>query len=312
MKKLILTITSNPSVDIGYRLDSFQLDAGNRVDDVSKTAGGKGLNVTRVLRQLEEEVAATGFLGGSLGMFIRKEISQLGVHDHFITISGDTRNCIAIIHGDGRQTEILESGPVISEEEAASFLRQFSEDAQSEDVNLITISGSLPKGLPADFYTRLIQIATQHQKPVLLDTKGDLLALALASNHKPYLIKPNQEELTAMSGQKDIDPVEALQSPNFAGIPWIVATMGSDGAVVKHREALYRVTIPEAETKNPVGSGDSVIAGFAAGLSRGLSEEELIQFALSMGVLNAIEEQTGAVDLKKIDWCMSEMGIERL
>src|SRR5699024_8956086 len=107
---MILTITLNPSVDISYKLDRFGIDQVNRVQDVSKTAGGKGLNVTRVLHQLQEDVAASGFLGGSLGDFILKQLGNLGMRDFFTPIDGETRNCIAVIH-EGKQTEILEGGP---------------------------------------------------------------------------------------------------------------------------------------------------------------------------------------------------------
>src|SRR5699024_10125818 len=95
---MILTITLNPSVDVNYKLDTFAIDASNRVEDVSKTAGGKGLNVAKVARQLDADVAASGFLGGSLGDFIRKDINEKGIHDDFVPIQGATRNCIAVIH----------------------------------------------------------------------------------------------------------------------------------------------------------------------------------------------------------------------
>src|SRR5690625_2721072 len=102
---MILTVTLNTSVDISYTMDKLSLDMVNRVADVSKTAGGKGLNVSRVIQQLGEDVAATGFLGGSLGRFISQEIADQGIHDYFINIEGDTRNCIAVIHEE-QQTEI--------------------------------------------------------------------------------------------------------------------------------------------------------------------------------------------------------------
>lgn len=117
---MILTVTLNPSVDMSYKMDQLNLDTVNRVGDVLKTAGGKGLNVARVLKQLGEDTAATGFLGGSLGDFIRGQMVELAVQDHFVGIAGDTRNCIAIIH-EGQQTEILESGPEISTAEAILF-----------------------------------------------------------------------------------------------------------------------------------------------------------------------------------------------
>ena len=202
---MILTITLNPAVDISYKLDYFSLDTVNRVEDVSKTAGGKGLNVARVLHQLGEDVAASGFLGGSLGDFIRTQLVAIGIQDFFVPIDGETRNCIAIIH-DGKQTEILESGPVISASEAALFLEKFTEYAPK--VKIVTISGSLPKGLPSDFYLKLVEISNKYDTLVLLDSNGALLTSIVASEHKPYLIKPNEEELADLLGQKSIDKLK--------------------------------------------------------------------------------------------------------
>ncbi|MFD1362376.1 1-phosphofructokinase [Lentibacillus salinarum] len=309
---MILTITLNPSVDISYKLDAFNLNTVNRVADVSKTAGGKGLNVSRVIQQLGENVAATGFLGGSLGSFIRAEIANQGIHDYFVNIEGTTRNCIAVIH-EGQQTEILEAGPAIDENEVAEFLNQFSKDVHK--VDYVTISGSLPKGLDKDFYARLVKIATQHDTPVLLDTKGELLHHALEGDNKPYLIKPNQEELADLLGEivtDDTQIISALQSQRFTGVPWVVVTTGSSGAFVKHNEEIYRVSTPTVYAVNPVGSGDAVIAGFAVGLSRGLNDEELVKYALTMGVLNAMEAQTGAVNPEKIKWCMEQIRVESI
>lgn len=121
---MIVTVTLNPSVDMNYKLDNLAIDTVNRVTDVTKTAGGKGLNVTRVLRQLGEEVTATGFTGGHLGAFITENVEKLGVDAQFIEIEGQTRNCIAVIH-DGKQTEILEAGPSISTPDKEKFLQAF-------------------------------------------------------------------------------------------------------------------------------------------------------------------------------------------
>lgn len=307
---MILTITLNPSVDIRYTFDSFRLGIVNRVNNVSKTAGGKGLNVARVLCQLGERVAASGFLGGELGNYIRSEILQLGIQDDFIPIQGRTRNCIAIIH-QGRQTEVLESGPVILQSEWEQFLNRFSECSKKSKV--ITISGSLPKGVPDNFYEQLL--GKVQGIPVLLDTKGSLLKKVLTSGKKPYLIKPNQDELKDLLDTR-LDHIHqlisSLKSPLFEGIPWVVVTLGEKGAVIKQKGTFYRVKVPFIHARNPVGSGDSVIAGFAAGISRGIMNEQLIKFGLSMGVLNAMEEKTGYIDPRKVDGCMKEIQIETI
>lgn len=307
--RLILTVTLNPSVDIRYTLEHFALDTVNRVSNVSKTAGGKGLNVTRVLRQLGNNVTATGFLGGSLGDFIRSEVTSLGVQDSFVQISGETRNCIAVIH-DGAQTEILESGPEIVAEEKDAFLHQFVKVLP--DMELVTISGSLPKGITEEFYAKLLEMASE--KRVLLDTKGELLKLSLKAKQKPYLIKPNEDELSDLLGiplSSEEEIIDAIQSPLFEGVNWVVVTLGANGALVKHHDHIYRVHIPKVEAVNPVGSGDSVVAGFASGIAKHLSDETLLKYALSMGVLNAMEEKTGHINPEKIDWCMQNIRVEK-
>src|SRR5699024_2169695 len=307
---LILTITLNPSVDIGYALDTFQIDQVNRVEDISKTAGGKGLNVARVLRQLEEEVGAAGFLGGHLGDFIRGAVKNLGIHDYSTPITGNTRNCIAVIH-EGKQTEILESGPVITEEEAKRFLDQLRDVAA--ELEVITISGSLPKGLSQDFYQQTLRVLVQPQAPaVFLDTKGELLKETLAGEIKPFLIKPNEEELADLIGiplKKEQEMVDVLTSSLFANVPHVIVTLSAEGALVKQNDCIYRAEIPEIEAVNPVGSGDAVLAGFAAGYARGLQGAEWIQYGLAMGVLNAMEEKTGQVNPEKVDWCMQQIKV---
>ena len=305
---MILTVTLNPSVDISYKLDAFQLDTVNRVQDVTKTAGGKGINVSRVLKQLGEEVAATGYIGGNLGDFIRQELKEMSVLDHFVSCDGETRNCIAVIH-DGKQTEILEGGPTITNEQQ-SFLQKFKKSV--EEAALITLSGSYPKGLPANFYNELIDIAALANKPVLLDTSGDALKHALENEQKPFLIKPNEEELAALLNrelQTEEALIEALHHPLFKGIEWIVVTLGANGALVKHDEQVYRVAIPKVKAINPVGSGDSVIAGFASGLSKEMETTALIRYGVTMGLLNAMEAKTGTIDATKVDEYMNQVDV---
>ncbi|MEK4023952.1 MULTISPECIES: 1-phosphofructokinase [unclassified Sporosarcina] len=307
---MILTVTLNPSVDISYKLEDFKLDAVNRVGNISKTAGGKGLNVSRVLVQLEEEVAATGFLGGSLGGFIREQINNLSIGDCFIDIIEETRNCIAVIHNE-KQTEILENGPRISKKEAKEFLEQFQSFVNKVDI--ITISGSLPRGLEANYYGELLKIAHENQSFVLLDTSGEALKYSLEGNYKPFLIKPNQEELEELINRKintETDTIQALQHPILNGITWVVVTLGGQGALVRYEEKVYRVQIPEVKVINPVGSGDSVIAGFAAGFSRKLPPQEVIKYGIAMGVLNAMQEKTGSIDTELVNRCIGEIKVE--
>lgn len=264
---MILTVTMNPSIDISYPLDVFKMDTVNRVAEVSKTAGGKGLNVTRVLAEIGDNVAATGLIGGTNGHFLLQHLPQ-NIQAFFYEIAGDTRNCIAILH-EGQQTEILEAGPTIAAEEVNGFLHHYRSLMGATDV--VAISGSLPAGLPTEFYVQLVEIAHQFGNKVVLDCSGVALQAALGSPVKPTAIKPNNEELSQLLGRevsKDLNELkEVLSEPLFEGIEWIIVSLGADGAFAKHWDTFYKVDIPKIEVVNPVGSGDSTVAGISSALS---------------------------------------------
>lgn len=293
---MILTVTMNPSIDISYPLDELKIDTVNRVVDVTKTAGGKGLNVTRVLSEFGDSVLATGLVGGKLGEFLVEHIDNQ-VKKDFFSIKGETRNCIAILHGDN-QTEVLEKGPEVLEQEGQEFWN-ISKNSWSQLV--VAISGSLPAGLPVDYYASLVELANQAGKPVVLDCSGAALQAVLESPHKPTVIKPNNEELSQLLGREvseDLDELkEVLQEPLFAGIEWIIVSLGANGTFAKHGDTFYKVDIPRIQVVNPVGSGDSTVAGISSGLLHKESDAELLIKANVLGMLNAQEKMTGHVNM---------------
>ncbi|RPA59348.1 tagatose-6-phosphate kinase [Aerococcus agrisoli] len=299
---MILTVTLNPSIDISYNLSTFQLDNTNRVTEVRKTAGGKGLNVSRVANELGKDVVATGFLGGKLGEEITEQLYATGIKSNFLVIQEKTRNCIAILH-EGMQTEILEKGPTISTDEANQFLKHF--DALSEEANVISMSGSLPNGLPDDYYTFLIERANQKNKKIILDSSGSSLMAVLQNKHRPSVIKPNINELSDILGYKlseDNDSLKsALSTQIFDGIEWIIVFLGANGAFAKHHSSYYRIDIPNISVINPVGSGDSTVAGIAAALDNQLDDISLLKQAMTCGMLNTMESITGHIDLKNFN-----------
>ena len=309
---MILTVTLNPSIDISYPLEELKLDTVNRVSEVSKTAGGKGLNVTRVLAESGETVGATGFVGGTNGQFIKTHLPR-DVQSFFYDILGDTRNCIAILH-EGNQTEILEAGPEIIRTEALGFLHHFKLLMPTADV--VAISGSLPTGLPVDYYASLIEIAKEAGRKVVLDSSGKSLEAVLHSPFKPTVIKPNREELSQLLG-RDVsadfeDLKEVLKDSLFEGIEWIIVSLGGDGAFAKHEDVFYKVDIPKIEVVNPVGSGDSTVAGISAGLSSGKDDAALLTHAMVLGMLNAQEKMTGHVNMAHYDDLYQQINVKEV
>ena len=309
---MILTVTMNPSIDISYPLDELKIDTVNRVVDVTKTAGGKGLNVTRVLSEFGDPVAATGLVGGKLGEYLLENIGG-DVKKHFYTITGETRNCIAILHGDN-QTEILEKGPKIQEKEGQGFLEHFKELLNLVDV--VAISGSLPAGLSVDYYADLVQLANQAGKPVVLDCSGAALQAVLESDHKPTVIKPNNEELSQLLGRdvsENLEELKAvLQEPLFEGIEWIIVSLGANGAFAKHGDTFYKVDIPKIQVVNPVGSGDSTVAGISSGLFHKESDHDLLKKANVLGMLNAQEKMTGHVNMSNYQTLFNQLTVKEV
>ena len=310
---MILTITLNPSVDIAYQLDTFHLDTVNRVENVQKTAGGKGLNVTRVLKQIGEDVVATGFIGGEIGSYVKKQLTRNDIKNSFVEIGNETRNCIAVLH-DGKQTEILEQGPTIQEHEALNFIEHL--EIILNNVDVVVISGSLPKGLANNYYVKIIELCKKCGVAVVLDCSGKALKNVLESQQKPTVIKPNTEELSQLIGKEVTDDIQELKSvlsgQLFQGIDWIVVSLGAKGAFAKHNDKFYRVKIPKIKVVNPVGSGDSTVAGIAAGLVHALPEAELLKNATVLGMLNAQEERTGYVNLENAESLYSQIEVEEV
>lgn len=311
---MILTVTMNPSIDTRYEVEHLVVDDVNRVVP-QKTAGGKGLNVSRVLVQLGDDVVATGLLGGHSGAYLGDLMDADGIRHRFTPIAGESRTCIALLH-DGNQTELLESGPEVSGEELEAFLENYADLVQRADC--VTISGSLPKGVPADCYAGMVGTAIEAGKPVLLDTSGAALDAALAASVKPTLVKPNLTEINALLGTSyTSDEVEQLASAlraddRFAKIPWVVVSMGAAGSFAFHDGHVYRATIPPIAAVNATGSGDSTIAGFAHAIAAGSDPVTLLKTGNTCGKLNAMDPKTGHLVIEKWDEVYDSVEISEL
>ncbi|MGO3838568.1 MAG: hexose kinase [Vagococcus sp.] len=312
---MILTVTMNPSVDISYQIPHLNLNDINRlpITDVRKTAGGKGLNVARVLKQTNQHVGATGVIGGTTGEYIVSECKQANIETHFLEVQGESRNCVAILH-DGQQTELLESGMSVSKQDVMSFLTHYETLLQSAE--LITISGSALPGFPNDLYVKMVDMANKYEKKVILDASGVQLKEALCAPKKPFGIKPNTSELSDLLDIPVLDTkegiIQALNMPLFHDIPLILVSRGENGGVARIGDQFYDISIPKINVVNPVGSGDSTVAGIAYGLINGYKDTELLAYSMLFGMLNALEQQTGCVDLSKTNQYLPDIQVNRM
>lgn len=307
---MIATVTCNPAIDIRYNLPVFQLDEVNRVSIVDKTAGGKGLNVSRVLSQLGAKVTCTGFLGGKSGEWIAEQFPKWELVNQFVPIKGNTRFCLAIESNEGH-TEILEQGPMIEENEVEEFMKNFDKILNTNQY--IVISGSLPCGLSSDFYRQLAEQAKQKGKYLLLDTSNEALEKGIQGN--PFLIKPNREEFCKLIGIKDATLEEMMLHARAIcqkGIKFVLLSLGKHGALLVSSGRVLQANIPTLTSVHQVGSGDSMLAGFTYAHSRNYSIEEVLKWACACGMSNATSERTGEIDLSQVHYFLNFIEVKEL
>ena len=296
----ILAINLNPAIDKVYAVDDFTIGGVFRPREMTATAGGKGLNVARVAHLLGEPIIATGFLGGGNGCFIEEQVRQVGITAEFVPIRGETRICIAVMDPKrNTSTEVLEPGPVITEEESQSFLENYRR--LLDECVVVTASGSLPRGVPEDGYRKLIAMATERNIRFILDTSGEALKKGIEAS--PFLIKPNREEAEKLLGAPLAtleDQVEAVLMLKQKGVAIPVITLGKDGCVAGLPDGVYHLYGPAIQVVNTVGSGDSFVAGCAVGVARDLAPIEVIRLGMASAMSNTQFFQTGMVSPESV------------
>lgn len=258
---MILTVTLNAALDVTYRLDRLDPHASNRVRATTARAGGKGINVSRVLNTLGHRTVVTGFVGGPTGEAVRRDLAAAGLTDQLVPIADDTRRTVAVVdERDGETTILLEPGPVVTAAEWTRFRVRF--EHLLSRATAVVLSGSLPGGLPADAYAVLLRTARVHGVPAVLDADGEALRAGLGE--APAVIKPNADELVAASGSTD--PRAGAEALRAAGAEAVVASLGPDGLIACTAQGSWRARPPQKVTGNPTGAGDAAVAALTLGL----------------------------------------------
>ncbi|OLN23471.1 1-phosphofructokinase [Domibacillus antri] len=283
---MIYTCTLNPAVDYVVRVEDFQAGGLNRSESADLYAGGKGINVSRLLKRLGSDTCAIGFAGGFTGDFIKSELDREGVFHRFTSVNGTTR--INVKLKSGTETEINGPAPVISEEEANRLVQVTSELTERDWLH---IGGSVPSSLPADYAGTLIDTARKKGARVVVDTSGAALKELLPYN--PFFIKPNHHELSELLGT-DVNTKEeaALIAKKLidGGIENVIVSMGGEGAVFVNKESVYFASPPTGTVKNTVGAGDSMVAAFMAKIEAGLEPHKAFHWAVAAGSATAFSD----------------------
>jgi tagatose 6-phosphate kinase len=307
---MIVTVTLNPAIDKRYVVERLTPGEVIRVKSVQNSAGGKGLNVARAAAIMRETVTATGFLGGHNGDFVEEALRLEGIMAAFTKTVGETRCCINVYDAStGKQTELLEPGDSIDDETLRSLLGQY--DALMPSCDTVVLSGSAPPGLPDDIYATFIEKARTSGVAVILDTSGVKLAAALAA--KPSLIKPNLEEMAALTGVTDIAGLPAAAKALLERGPERVAvSLGAKGALLVTHEGAWFASAPPLTPVNTTGCGDAMTAVFASAIHKDFSPPDLLQQAVAVASASALHLDTGRFDPKVAQQLLNKVDITRV
>ncbi len=308
---MILTVTLNAAIDKRYVVENFQPGSVNRVKECTYSAGGKGLNVSRVAVIAGEQVTATGFVGGHAGNYIVEALEGQKIKSDFVHISGESRSCINVYDETNQtQTEFLEPGIYVTDAAHEKMFEKYIKLVGK--CSVVVISGSVPKGVDSFLYKSMIQIARENNKKVILDTSGKLLEESLTA--KPTMIKPNMDEIRMLTG-KAMDSLEELieeaEKIRKSGVEIVAVSRGSEGSLVVCEEGVYQASVPRIDAVNTVGCGDSMIAGFAVGFSRGMSMEETIRLASALSAANALRMETGFLITKDMEELLPQIKVKK-
>jgi len=290
-------VSLNPAIDKRVRLQRLNRGHVNRAMEVTPAPGGKAAHVAMVLRTLGADPLWLGFAGGATGTALVEGLSKLSIRAEAIATASATRMNLEILESDGTVTEILEPGPPVTEEELERLRDAFEMALRGFGGKMTAIlSGSLPAGVPEDYYATLVELGHQRGCKVFVDTSGEPLREALKA--QPDFVKPNQEEAEWLTGR-------AIDGAGSAGsvLKMIIdrgaragaISLGSKGLLwrpAKEGEALF-AKAPEMTGRSTVGSGDAAIAGFAFAEQQGLEAAESLRLAVACGAANCLAEGPG-------------------
>jgi tagatose 6-phosphate kinase len=288
---VILTVTLNLAVDVTYHVERIRWQETSRVDDVARRAGGKGVNVARVLHQLGHEAVVTGLAGGVTGAAARAELADAGLEDQTVPMEGTSRTTLVVVEADGGVTGFSEPGPQVSAAEFQRLLQRFQ--SLLPRVDAVVLAGSLPPGVPVDAYARLVAGAVAAGRPVLLDAEGEALTHGVAAG--PTLVKLNTHELAGvLAGRDSAAGAEMLRA---AGAEAVVVSEGARGLVAVTPDGSWRAAPPSELRGNPTGAGDAASAALILGAMCRSPWPERLADAVALSAAAVRAPQAGSFDL---------------
>lgn len=305
---MIYTVTLNPSIDYVITLDNLTKGQVNRISKEHIYPGGKGINVSRVLKNLDNDNISLGFVSGFTGDFIVNSLNNLNLKSNFIKVKeGFTRINVKIKSQE--ETEINGKGPKISQEELNKFYKIID---KLTDGDILILSGSIPSCLDDNLYEKIMERVNSKDIKVVVDATKNLLLNVL--KYRPFLIKPNNHELAEMFGvelKSTEDIIFYTKKLKQMGAQNVLISMGKDGALlVSENEDIFISSVAKGEVVNSVGAGDSMVAGFVSGYLKTGSYEEALRLGSASGGATAFSSDLATREF--IDKLVKEINIKKI
>ena len=283
---MIYTLTLNPAIDYYLSMGNFQLGSLNSLEEGYTLPGGKGINVSKVLKNFSVESKALGFVGGFTGDYIKKHLNEYEIESDFIELQENTRINIKLKTKDS-ETEIAGKSPTISKENIEELLKKF-EEIKKDDV--VILSGSVPNSISKSIYADIIKLLPKDCK-VILDTRG--LPFVEGLKEGVFLTKPNNHELEEFFNRKLNNIEEIIQAGKdlqALGSKNVLISLGKDGSILITEKEVYIGNAPQGKLISSVGAGDSMVAGVVYGIAKGMTLEDSYKYGIASGSSTAFSE----------------------
>jgi len=312
---MIITVTLNAAIDKTLAVPNFRLGRRHRAVEQTSMAGGKGVNVARALKRLGQPVIATGVAGGPTGTRIIEQLTEEAILNDFVRIREESRTSTAVVDPTtGEQTEINEHGPHVTDSELELFVDKLLYLAKGAAV--CVVSGSLPRGVDAGLYGRLIEEMKRLGVLTVLDSEGE--PMGIATRKGPDVVSPNELEAEGLVGHEFSDEEDrrtAITEMVELGAREAIMTM-PDGCLAMLDEGgerrLYRATLEPLDPVSAVGSGDAFLAGFAAARYADRDPGDCLRFAVACGAESTQHFGAGVLDQREVERLAPEVQVETL
>lgn len=309
---MIFTVTLNPALDKTAQAPNFKLDAVTRITELRQDPGGKGINVSKVIKQLGGESVAWAVLGGNTGRGIKASLEEMGIACRAFEVEGETRTNLKVVDPvDDTHTDINEPGPVVTDAMLDDMLAQLVAEISEGDI--VVLAGSIARGASDDTYEKWVKACREAGAKVFLDADGDKLVAGIKGN--PFLIKPNEIELGNMLGRTldtDEKVAEAARELIAQGLDNVVVSMGGAGAMFVSADRVVKGGSVKVPVGSTVGAGDSVVAALAFAEEKGMSLEEKVKLSMATGAANVMQSGTQAAPRDLVDSLIEKVTVTEM